>query len=123
VVTQRRQLGDAGEQMAFGKLILDGLVVLERNVRTPSGEIDIVARDGAEIAFIEVRTRRGEPGEAAESITKSKLARMWQCAEEYCEQNGIAFASARVDVVTVDLGVAGHGPVRIEHLRAVELPH
>ena len=121
-MTPRRQLGDAGEQMAFGRLILDGLIVLDRNVRTPSGEIDIVARDGDDIAFVEVRTRRGEPGDAAESITRAKLARMWQCAEEYCEANNLMFETARVDVMTVDLGLAGRGPVLIEHLRAVELP-
>ena len=121
-MSERRQLGDVGEAMALKKLLSDGLVVLDRNVRTPSGEIDIVAREGGDIVFIEVRTRRGAPGDAAESISKAKLARMWQCSEEYCETNAVDFVTARVDVVTVDLGIGGRGPFRLEHLRAVELP-
>ncbi len=121
-MTARRKLGDVGEQIAVERLSRDGLRVIARNVRTPSGEIDIVAEDADELVFIEVRTRRGASGEAAESVTAVKLARMWQCAQEYCEQEGRELDNARVDLVTVDLGRGGRGPTMVAHLQAVELP-
>ena len=122
MVTDRRKLGDVGEQMAVERLVASGLQIVARNVRTASGEIDIVAKDGVEFVFVEVRTRRGTFGEAAESVTSAKLARMWQCAEEYCALEGHDLANVRVDVVTIDLGPGGRGPTTIAHLKAVELP-
>jgi putative endonuclease len=52
-----RALGDVAEDIAVSYLRSQGYRILERNVRTPEGEIDIVALDGDTVAFIEVKMR------------------------------------------------------------------
>lgn len=121
VVTARKLLGDFGERVAAHKLEALGMEILERNVRTRRGEIDLVARDADDMVFVEVRTRRAVPGLAAESLTGIKLRRMWQCAMDYCEANGIAPERARIDVVSIDLGPAGAAD-EIQHFRGIEIP-
>ena len=54
---RRRQLGDAGEQLAADHLARRGFQILDRNYRTRWGELDIVACDGRTIVFCEVKTR------------------------------------------------------------------
>lgn len=120
-MTPRKNLGDFGERVAAHQLEALGLKILARNVRTRGGEIDIVAQDGADLVFVEVRTRRNVPGVAAESLTAVKLRRMWQCAMDYCEAAGAAPARARVDVVSIDLGPRGE-TAHIEHFRGLEIP-
>jgi putative endonuclease len=120
-VTRGKELGDFGERVAAHRLESDGCKVLARNVRTPSGEIDIVARDGEDVAFVEVRTRRADPGTAAESLDDKKLQRMWRCAMEYCESSGTSPELVRIDLISIDLGRDGQ-PAHIEHFRALEIP-
>lgn len=118
---RRRELGAFGERVAVHRLQAAGMTILERNVRVPSGEIDIVAQDGEDLAFVEVRTRRAEPGTAAESLVPQKLQRMWRCAMEYCEARGVAPEAARLDLVSIDLG-PGRRPALVEHFRGLEVP-
>jgi putative endonuclease len=122
VVNARRELGDRGEEMAAQRLLGAGLAIVERNVRVPSGEIDLVAIDGLDLVFVEVRTRRAAPGLAAESIGAAKLQRMWRCAMEYCEDRGRDPDRARLDLVSVDLPGARGGSALIEHFRGLEVP-
>ena len=120
-MTARRDLGDFGERIADHRLESEGMTVIERNARVGRVEIDLVMRDRDEVVFVEVRTRRGAPGLAAESVDAAKLRRMWEAAAGYCEQHGIGFEAARIDVVAVDLD--GRGVARsVEHFRGVEVP-
>ena len=120
-MTARRDLGDFGERIAAHRLESEGMTVIERNARVGRVEIDLVMRDRDEVVFVEVRTRRGAPGLAAESVDAAKLRRMWEAAAGYCEQHGIGFEAARIDVVAVDLD--GRGVARsVEHFRGVEVP-
>jgi putative endonuclease len=121
MVTARQRLGEFGERVAAHKLEAAGMAIVARNVRTRGGEIDFVAREGDDLVFVEVRTRRADPGLAAESLTPRKLLRMWQCAMDYCEANGLAPERARLDVVSIDLGPGGAADV-IEHFRGIEIP-
>jgi putative endonuclease len=59
---QRRALGRLGEEAAAAHLRQRGFAVLERNVRTRHGEIDLIAWDGSTLAFVEVKTRRARVG-------------------------------------------------------------
>jgi putative endonuclease len=120
-VTPRRRLGDFGERLAAHRLEAHGMAIVARNVRTHAGEIDLLARDGEDLVFVEVRTRRAAPGAAAESLTAAKLQRMWQCAMEYCESNTLDPSCVRIDLVSVDL--AADGTVQsVEHFPALEIP-
>lgn len=120
-MTARQRLGEFGERLAVHRLEASGLRILARNVRVPSGEIDILAEDGDDLVFVEVRTRRSVPGVAAESLTPAKLRRMWQCAMDYCDREGADPERVRIDVVSVDIGRGGRVEV-VEHFRGIEIP-
>lgn len=117
----RQRLGDFGERIAAHRLEAAGMRVVARNVRTRGGEIDLIAEDGDDLVFVEVRTRRALPGLAAESLKPAKLRRMWQCAMDYCDSEGVAPERARIDVVSIDLGPAGEA-AHVEHFRGIEIP-
>lgn len=94
--------------------------IVARNVRVRRIEIDLVAEDGDDLVFVEVRTRRGEAS-AAESLTDDKLRRMWRAAVGYCENNLIEPERIRIDVVAVDLDQNGSAQ-SIDHFRGIEIP-
>lgn len=121
MVTARKALGDFGERVAAHRLEAAGLQIVGRNVRVPGGEIDIVARDGDDLVFVEVRTRRALPGAAAESLDEAKLDRMWSCAMAYCDREQADPETVRIDVVSIDLDSTGR-VAAVEHFRGVEIP-
>ena len=120
-MTRRKELGDFGERVAAHRLEASGMRILARNTRTRGGEIDIIAEDGDDLVFVEVRARRNVPGVAAESLTPVKLRRMWQCAMDYCDTNGISPERVRLDLVSIDLAPNGEA-AHIEHFRGLEVP-
>lgn len=106
---ETRDLGDFGERLAAAHLEAKGYAVVARNFRAREGEIDIVARDGEELVFVEVRTRRGGvDGDAALSVNASKARKLLLAAESYADRHPDAAASPmRIDVVTVELNRDG----------------
>lgn len=104
----RKRLGDAGEQLAAERLRQAGYLVRMQNYRCRAGEIDIVAEEGGDIVFVEVKTRRGEAyGLPEEAVTPAKQRKLIAAAQTYLEANGCAHASWRVDVVAIALTLAG----------------
>ncbi len=102
----RQTLGQRGEAFVADHLRRAGCAVLERNWRrAPLGELDIVARDGADVVFVEVRTRRGPLAEAVEaalvSVGAAKRARLLALAQAYLTEHGLQDVPWRVDVVAV----------------------
>jgi putative endonuclease len=80
----RRSAGPRGEALAAAYLTQHGLAIVERNFRTRFGEIDLIARDGATLVFVEVRMRSSPHfGGAGESITAAKRARLVAAARGY----------------------------------------
>jgi putative endonuclease len=80
----RSEAGARAEALAADFLIGRGLVLLERNFRCRRGEIDLIARDGETLVFVEVRLRtRHDFGGAAASITATKRARLAAAALFY----------------------------------------
>jgi putative endonuclease len=120
MITARRKFGDEGEAMAAAFLARRGFRVLARNVRVGRlGELDLVALDGRELVFVEVKTRRGgEFGPPEEAVTPAKLRRIAACAEAWRVAKGWTARAWRVDVVAVDLSGGGIG---IRHLPGVAL--
>ena len=115
-MNQRQGVGRRGEELAARHLGQAGLTVVERNVRMPWGEIDLVAREGDELVFVEVKTRIGDESTAPdEVINLAKLRRLERLAEAYVERLGDPDRAWRVDVVAVVLGRDGR-VVRIDHL-------
>lgn len=104
----RQGLGRRGEELAARYLERRGLTILERNLRTPAGELDIVARDGDELVFVEVKTRLGDAETAPDtSVTAAKLERLGRLAEAYVAERGLDDAPWRVDVIGLVLGRGG----------------
>ena len=78
------QTGRLGEKIARKFLEKKGYKILEQNYRTKFAEIDLVAKQGKELVFVEVRTKRGEMfGTPEESLDKRKLRKLWWNANSY----------------------------------------
>jgi putative endonuclease len=111
-------LGRLGETLAAEHLAGSGLTIIERNWRCSQGEIDIVARDGDELVFVEVKTRSSVAfGHPLESITAVKLARLRRLAAAWCAEHPGKHDRVRVDAVAV-IAPPGRLP-QIEHLKRV----
>jgi putative endonuclease len=115
----RRKLGQWGEEQAIHYLEVQGCQVVTANWRCAAGEVDIVALDGGCLAFVEVRTRRGQAyGSPEESITRPKLARMAAVAQAYVYEQAWE-GDWRLDVVALQVR-AGREPA-IEWYRNVSM--
>ena len=78
-----RDVGDKGEAFACGHLREQGYCILETNYRVKNGEIDIVARDGKTLVFIEVKMREGEDWDPFEAVGPRKQQKLYRVAEQY----------------------------------------
>jgi len=104
----RKGLGRRGEELAARRLEAEGYSIIVRNYRCPMGEIDLVARDGECLVFVEVRTRHGDLwGTPEESVTGAKQARLVQVAENYLAEHGAWDVDWRIDVVAIDMDPRG----------------
>ena len=94
--------GKKGERAAAEYLSSSGIKILDRNFRCPLGEIDLVAKDGKTIVFVEVRARQADGiCSPEESITMYKRRRLTRAALWYLKQRGLLDSYARFDVVAV----------------------
>lgn len=99
-----KQIGDAGETLAVEELEKTGYRIVERNFRTRFGEIDIVAKEGGTLVFVEVKAKGSDYfGSAAEMITKRKLDKIKRTAQDYLIKNNLN-AAWRIDAVVIDSG-------------------
>lgn len=98
-----KRIGDAGEDLAARHLEGLGWRVLARNWRGRSGELDLVAEDGATVVFVEVKARasrsHGLPEEAVDARKRARLAR---AALEFLRARGLGDRPARFDVAAVE---------------------
>jgi putative endonuclease len=98
--------GRRGEDLAHRFLQKRGYTIAGRNfrARSGSGEIDIVARDGDAVVFVEVKTRESaEFGSPVRAIDRDKEAAMRRAAREYCRRANLDMAQARFDVIGIVL--------------------
>ncbi len=110
----KKALGDLGEALAAGFLEKSGMEILAKNYRKSGGEIDIIAKDGQFVAFIEVKTRQSEDfAPPIESVGKTKRARLRAAAEKWLAETGYA-GFCRFDVIEV---VTAGEPPLIRHWR------
>jgi len=99
---ERINMGIAGEDLACRELEKRGYVIVNRRYRVPGGEIDIVARDGETLVFIEVKARASrEFGSALEAVTRSKQLRLTRLATEYLMRHHLDDCACRFDVVAI----------------------
>lgn len=102
VSRDRIVLGKTGEDLACQELERRGYEIIARRCRSRDGELDIVARDGATLVFVEVKTRHGrEFGAAAEAVTALKQHRMMRLAMRYVMRHHLSECPCRFDVVSI----------------------
>jgi putative endonuclease len=113
-----KSLGDDYEDQAAAIMEESGLRLLERNFRGKTGEIDIVALDGAQLVFVEVRARSNHYyNSAAGSIDKRKQARLVRTAQLFLKcRPEWADMPCRFDVVAFEPPQSGTKP-RINWIR------
>lgn len=111
-----REVGLRGEDVAVDCLEALGLSIVSRNFRSRFGEIDLIAKDGDTIVFVEVKARRSRQfGKAVEQITKGKQRKIMKAAIEYLRRYGALGSCVRFDVLAIDISPGGE--VRIEHVK------
>ena len=93
--------GAAAEDFALHYLEARGLQLVARNFRCRGGELDLILRDGEQLVFVEVRSRRSSQfGTPAESVTRSKQQKVLRAAALYLQRYNLNFP-CRFDVVAI----------------------
>lgn len=97
-----KELGDFGETQACWLLKKKGYHIVEKNWRCPVGEIDIIARRGRMLAFVEVKTRRSlKYGDPKEAVTSKKRQRIKNAAWYYMASHQMQSYDMRCDVIEI----------------------
>jgi putative endonuclease len=113
-VDGRAEFGKRGEELACGELRRLGYRILDRRFRTRCGEIDIVARDGDVLVFVEVKARSsGNFGHPFESLTWQKRYRLSRMAASYLFAKRLGDVACRFDVVAVRALESGRYAVEV----------
>ncbi len=116
-VAPRRRLGNWGEGVAAIQLEAEGYAIVARNWRCAVGEIDIVARDGETLVFVEVKTRRGRAyGAPEEALTPRKAQKLLQLGAQYVYEQALGDINWRIDLVAIELDARGL-LLRCDHVR------
>jgi putative endonuclease len=105
---KRKTTGMIGEKLAADFLTKQGYDIIESNYRCKEGEVDIIARDGDFLVFIEVRAKSSRIfGSPEESVTARKKEHLKNVASHYLETHDSLSAQWRIDFVAVELDRAG----------------
>ncbi len=112
----KKKSGEYGETLAAEYLKEIGFKIVMRNYRFGKGEIDIIAREGDYLVFVEVKSRENlEFGSPEESITDNKKKQVRRIASGYLFENNITDQDCRFDFVGVFFN--GQLPPEITHYR------
>ncbi len=99
----KKDFGQWGEDVAVQFLIENGFTILMRNFRADRGEIDIVAREGDCVVFVEVKTGSSQYfGPPEEKITRSKQRQLYKIANHFIQQHPRLDVDYRFDAIIVD---------------------
>ena len=113
VTKSRKELGERGEEVACLYLKRKGIKVIERNWKCRSGEADIIARDGEDLVFVEVKSRASDAnGLPEDAVTLKKRQRYERIALEYLFTHNLPSARVRFDVIALVLNNEGKAFLR-----------
>jgi putative endonuclease len=102
--TSTRERGQVAEQIAVDHLLRQGYRVVERNFLCKLGEIDIIANQGGELVFVEVRSRKSANSlDPVFSVNRRKQERILKSAQVYLDKRFASPPPSRFDVVLVTL--------------------
>jgi len=101
---ERLELGNLGERIALTKIKHLGYKCIEKNYRCPLGEIDLIAKDGDCLVFIEIKTRKGRSiGYAKEAVDRRKIRQISKVALAYMKSNNCCDTKSRFDVIAINI--------------------
>jgi len=101
-VMNKYQNGNYGERLAAEFLERHGYEIIKRNYHYGHGEIDIIAKDGKTLVFIEVKYRKNlEFGPPENAISKAKQRQIKKIAEAYLYENELKDQNCRIDVIAI----------------------
>ena len=113
----RERAAKVGERMAEELLRLRGFEILDRNVRSGRGEIDLIAREGDTVVFVEVKLRTGsDPAAALVAVNWKKCLDVERAATRWLQSRGLTDRPMRFDVVGIAWEADG-SHLRLEHIR------
>ena len=116
MVQSNREIGLLGEDIAAKHLEALGFSIVCRNFRSRFGEVDLIAKEGETIVFVEVKTRRNQSyGRAIEQVNKAKQRKIMQVARAYLANLGAYASEVRFDVLAIDM--LPDGEMRVELIR------
>ena len=110
----REAMGDRGENLAARHLRNLGYRIIVRNFRCEIGEIDIIARDGRTLVFVEVKTRSYDEPSPEDQVHADKQQQLTRVAKSYLARYGAPQPPARFDVVAI-VWPQGRAPI-IRHI-------
>ena len=114
--------GKTGEDLAVRELERRGYAIVARRYRQRGGELDIIARDGPTLVFVEVKTRQDRAfGDAAEAVGLFKRRRMARLAQDYVFRHRLSDCPCRFDVVAIHTDEGR--PVIEVFQNAFDMPH
>ncbi|MBI1286221.1 MAG: YraN family protein [Flavobacteriales bacterium] len=118
-MADHNKLGEKGENLAVKELLKKGYSILDENWRSGRNELDIVARIGNTIVFVEVKTRSTDFfGDPSEAVSMAKQKRIIQAANDYLQQHELEL-EARFDVISI---VATAKETSIDHMEDAFYP-
>ena len=101
---ERLNLGKLGEELALKIIKRLGYKYITKNYRCPLGEIDLIAKDGDYLVFIEIKTRRDRSVSfAKEAIDQRKMRQISKVALAYMKANDCCDAKSRFDVIAINI--------------------
>jgi putative endonuclease len=98
---ERDALGDRGENLAARFLRNKGYRIIIRNYRCDLGEVDIIAKDGKTLVFVEVKTRADDEPMPEDQVHNFKQHQLTKAAKVYLSRYGVPQPPARFDVVAI----------------------
>jgi putative endonuclease len=105
---RRIRTGKRGEDLAAAHLRKAGYQIVAQNYRCLYGEVDIIARDGGTIVFVEVKSRKSEKfGPPQEAVGLEKRKKLSRISLHYLQQKRLEAFNARYDVVSVRMSPDG----------------
>ncbi|HVO67560.1 MAG TPA: YraN family protein [Syntrophales bacterium] len=105
----RIRTGKRGEDIAVAYLKKAGYRIVERNYKCPFGEIDIVAKDGNTVVFVEVKSRKSEEfGDPQVAVGLEKQKKISKISLKYLEEKHLYPCNARFDVVAIKMLPSGN---------------
>ena len=111
---ERLTLGRQSEDAVTRYLQSQGMKIVERNLRTPVGEIDLVVKSKRILAFVEVKTRRGSAfGSPGEAMGPPKQRQIVQTAKWYLNDKPHEGLQPRFDVIAITGSVESF---QVEHI-------